>query len=379
MKNITKSLIALFTILAISCSSDDVEDRPIVTPVDAPVLLAPEANNSYVLVIENAANLAERFVWTPANFDQNVAINYTVQLDKTGNEFASPQDLGSVIGSTQLSVSVGVLNDKVIAAGGEPFEEGTYEVRVKASVNDTSEAMYSNSATISVTPYVAIIPDLYLVGHPQGHYGLGEWSPQTAMQMRYIGNGITKIYEAYVKVGAGQGFKFIDAQADWNDITGNYGVIDGAQDGKIKNGGDSGDIKVAGAEAGSGEDGIYYVWVNLDTMKYDYVKMNWGIIGDATAGGWNSETAMTYNFASNKFTISTALSAGELKFRSANTGGSGHFQNYIGGGDWQFNVGVSDPTVVYNGGAGNFPIAGGTYNLELTINFDGTAVVGGGL
>lgn len=364
MKNITKSLIALFTILAISCSSDDVEDRPIVTPIDAPVLLAPEANNSYVLAIENAANLAERFVWTEANFDQDVAINYTVQLDKAGNEFANAQDLGSIIGSTQLSVSTGVLNDKVIAAGGVAFEAGTYEVRIKASVNDTFEAMYSNVTTISVTPYVAIIPPLYLVGAPQAHYGLGSWDNTTAIELRYIGDGVTKVYEAYVKVGAGEGFKFIGEQGTWDN--GNYGVIGGAQNGNLENSGGSGDIKVAENDG----EGLYYIQVDLGELTYKSVKMNWGIIGDAT-GGWSDEVPLNYNFAENKFTLSTTLSNGEMKFRAKNA------SQFIYNDDWKFNVGVSDPTVVYNAAAGNFPITAGTYNLELTVNFDGTAVVGG--
>jgi hypothetical protein len=364
MKNITKSLIALFTILAISCSSDDVEDRPVVTPVDAPVLLAPEENNSYVLAIENATQMAERFVWTAANFDQDVAITYTVQLDKAGNEFANAQDLGSVIGATQLSVTVETLNGKAIAAGGVAFEEAAYEVRVKASLNDTFEAMYSNVATISVTPYVAIIPDLYLVGAPQSYYGLGAWDNTTAMEMRYIGSGTTLVYEAYVKVAPGDGLKFIGQQGTWDN--GNYGVIDGNQDGNLKNGGDSGDLKLAENDGA----GLYYIQVNLDDMTYKYVKMNWGIIGDAT-GGWSDEIPMNYNFAENKFTITHTLANGELKFRSKNSGQA------IYGDDWKFNVGVSDPTVVYNPSASNFPITAGTYNLELTVNFDGTAVVNG--
>lgn len=367
MKNIAKSLIALFAVLAVSCSSDDVEDRPVITAKDAPVLVAPEGNNVYVLAIENAANQAERFVWTFANFDQNVAVNYTVQLDKAGNEFANPQDLGSVIGANQLSVSVETLNTKVRAAGGEAFVEGTYEVRIKASVNDTFEPLYSNVATISVTPYVAVIPKLFLVGHPQGSYGLGEWSPETAMELRYIGNGVTRIYEAYVKVGVGQAFKFIGNQASWADVVGNYGVIGGVQDGNLKNGGDSGDIKVAENDG----NGLYYIWVDIDNLKYKSVKMNWGIIGSATAGAWDNETAMAYNFAANKFTISAPLSAGEMKFRAANAG------NYIASNAWKFNVGNSDPKVAYNPDAPNFAVAGGTANLELTINFDGTAIVGG--
>lgn len=367
MKNISKSLIALFAVLAFSCNSDDVQDRPTIKGIDAPMLMAPEEGNSYALKIENAANQAERFVWTKANFGQDVAVNYEIQLDKFGNEFANPQSLGAVIGGLQLSVSVETLNTAVIASGGEADIESVYEIRVMASVNDTFEPMYSNVSTISVTPYV-FVPvnhELFLVGAPQAYYGLSEWDNATAMSMRYIGDGTTKVFEGYLKVAAGQGFKFIGEQGTWDN--GNFGTIGGVQDGNLQNDGGSGDIKVA-EDAG---DGLYYVWVDMDNLKYKSIKMDWGIIGDATPNGWDGETAMAYDFASNQYSITTSLAAGEMKFRSSNTG------NFIFNDAWKFNVGVSDPTVTYNGGAGNFPITGGNYTLGLIINFDGTAVVSG--
>ena len=367
MKNISKSLIALFAVLAFSCNSDDVQDRPTIKGIDAPMLMAPEEGNSYALKIENAANQAERFVWTKANFWQDVAVNYEIQLDKFGNEFANPQSLGAVIGGLQLSVSVETLNTAVIASGGEADIESVYEIRVMASVNDTFEPMYSNVSTISVTPYV-FVPvnhELFLVGAPQAYYGLSEWDNATAISMRYIGDGTTKVFEGYVKVAAGQGFKFIGEQGTWDN--GNFGTIGGVQDGNLQNDGGSGDIKVA-EDAG---DGLYYVWVDMDNLKYKSIKMDWGIIGDATPNGWDGETAMAYDFASNQYSITTSLAAGEMKFRSSNTG------NFIFNDAWKFNVGVSDPTVTYNGGAGNFPITGGNYTLGLIINFDGTAVVSG--
>ncbi len=281
MKNISKSLIALFAILTFSCNSDDVEGRKTITGIDAPILLAPEEGNSYTLSLETAANQAERFVWTEANFGQDVAINYEVQLDKVGNEFANPQSLGAVISGTQLSVSQGTLNGAVLAAGGEAFVESVYEIRVAASVNNTFEPMYSNIATISVLPYVAIDPELFMVGNVQGYYGLSEWTPTTAMKMRYIGDGTTKLFEAYVKVAAGNAFKFISAQADWGTLEGNFGTIGGAQDGNMENSGGSGDIKVAEVEGS----GLYYIQANMDNLTYKAVKMNWGIIGNSTPGG----------------------------------------------------------------------------------------------
>lgn len=365
MKNITKSLIALFAVFAISCSSDDVEDRPVITAKDAPVLSAPEDGNSYNLMMENASMQAERFVWTSASFDQDVAINYEVQLDSAGSNFANPRSLGSVIGASQLSVSVETLNAAVIASGGEAFVEKSYEVRVKASVNGTFEPLYSNVAVISVTPYVALDPELFLVGAPQQYYGLNQWDNTTAVPMRYIGNGTTKIFEAYVKVASGEGFKFIGEQGTWDN--GNYGTFGGAQDGNLQNDGGSSDVKIAENEGS----GLYYVKVDIDNMTYKSIKMNWGIIGDSTPGAWANETPMTYDFATNTYTYTGALTAGELKLRAKNV------SQFIYSEDWKFAIGNSVEKFAYDTGASNFPITAGSFTISLTIGFDGVATVTG--
>lgn len=364
MKNITKSLIALFAVLAISCSSDDVEDRPVITAKDAPVLSAPEGNNSYVLAIENAASQAERFVWTSANYGQNVAINYEIQLDIAGNNFENARSLGSVTGANQLSVSVETLNGAATGAGGTPFEQGQFEVRVKASVNGTFEPLYSNVATITITPYIAIAPKLYFVGAPQAYYGLSGWSETTAIPMRYLGNGTTKVFEAYVKVAAGEGFKFVDTQS-W--ANGNFGTIGGAQNGNLENGGGSGDIKVAETDGS----GLYYIWVDIDNLKYKAIKMNWGIIGDATPNAWANETPMAYDFTTNTYSYAGALTAGEMKFRAKNV------SQAIYNEDWKFAIGNSTEKFAYDTGASNFPIAAGSYTISLSIGFDGVATVTG--
>ena len=363
MKNITKSLIALFTVLAISCSSDDVEDRPVVTPVDAPILLAPEANNSYVLLPENLDNQAERFVWTTANFDQDVAINYTVQLDKAGNEFANPQDLGSVIGSTQLSVTVETLNGKVVAAGGEPFIEGTFEVRVKASVNENSEPMYSNVATISVTPYTTETPKLWVPGGYQAASGYGDiWNFGTAPQLASEGFGLTNfegyVYFATAQDGSvdGEGFKFT-TQASWDGT--NYGD-DGTFTGVLSPTG--GNISVAA--------GYYRVKVDTDpdVLTYNLQSVSWGIIGSATPTEWNSDTDMTYNPETKKWTITIALIPGAIKFRYNDTWNVG---------DAQWNLGLFDASKTgenYGGetmsyGGGDIPIeSAGTYLVTLDLS-----------
>ena len=380
MKKIFKlSSIAFLLVATLACENDD---QTIVQATGGPELLTPTDGNIYALSIENENAEATTLVWNHASYDEQTMANYSVEIATAGTEFATIIDglTGDEITAEAPATTttnrfavwtVDLLNTIAINTGIEPFTEGELEIRIKSSLGANTELVeYSNIVKIKVTPYVAIEPEtpvLFLVGNPQGYYGLSEWTPTTAMEMRYIGNGTTKVFEAYVKVAAGNGFKFISEQADWGDLTGNYGTIGGAQNGNLENSGGSGDIKVAETDG----DGLYYIQVDIDNLTYKAVKMNWGIIGDATAGGWNDETPMTYDFATNKYSLDATLSTGGMKFRAKNA------SQYIYSDDWKFNVGVSDPTVTYNPASGNFPIAGGSYTLGLIINFDGTAVVSG--
>ena len=50
MKNIVKSVFILFGALVVSCSTDDVQDRPVIEGVDSPVMAAPESGSAYTLL-----------------------------------------------------------------------------------------------------------------------------------------------------------------------------------------------------------------------------------------------------------------------------------------------------------------------------------------
>lgn len=366
MKNIAKSIFVLLGVLAVSCSTDDVQDRPVIEGVAAPVLSAPEDGTGYVLSLGNASAQAERFVWSAADYNGAVAVSYTIEMDVVTGDFSEPYVLGGTSGDLHLSVSTADLNIAAIALGGVPEEASNFDVRVVSDANEFSP-MISNVVTITVTPYDAEIPipELYMVGGIQSHYGLGGWDNTTAIPMRYLGDGTTKVFEAYVIVGATDGFKFIGEQGTWDN--GNYGVIGGVQDGNLENSGGSGDLKVAETDG----DGLYYVWVDIDALSYKVVKMEWGLIGEATPNGWNGETAMTYDFATNQYSFNGSLSAGEMKFRSANTG------VFMESGDWAFNIGNSEPATAYDQNAPNFSVSGGSVNLSIEIHFDGTVTVNG--
>lgn len=113
-----------------------------------------------------------------------------------------------------------------------------------------------------------------------------------------------------------------------------------------------GTLQPGGANIPVDVEADYAIELDFSTPnEYSYVLNRWGIIGHATAGGWDSDTDMTWDTDANAFSITVDLVAGEFKFR-ANDG-------------WDVNYG-GDLDALTPGGD-NIPIAeDGNY----TITFD---------
>ncbi len=331
MKNIKSLLVLLIAVFAISCSTDDVQDRPVIVPGDAPMLIAPDEGNIYNLTFEQNANLAERFVWSQADFGGAVEITYNVQIDNAGNEFANAESLGSIIGATQLGVSVETLNNTVLALGATPFTAAAYEVRVQAMVSDM--VLNSEVITITVSPYTTEAPKMYVVGSflSAGGYG-DDWTPENAVQISAAGFGETS-FEGYVYFQNGDSqYKFLPTNTGWD---GNYGDA-GDSDGSYTM-----NLATPGVNAGLPDNmgGYYRVTLDSELLTYELTATEWGIIGSATPTGWDSDTDMTYDVDAKVWTITLDLIGGEfIKFRAndiwdINLGGDNDddgFMNYGG-------------------------------------------------
>jgi hypothetical protein len=368
MKRILKlSILPLLFLSAIACSDDD--NKTVVADVSAPVLISPQDGLSIVLTEDIQSNPALTLVWNHGAYSVPTEISYVVEAAVAGTDFEAPVTLGTT-NNRVLALNVGELNVFAIQAGLVPFEQGTLEVRITASLGTASEIpMVSNILKLNVTPFTAILPKLYFVGAPQAYYGKPAWTPGEGIEMRYIGDGETKVFEAYVKVAAGEGFKFTGGLS-WEE--GNYGTVGGMQNGTLENSSGSSDIKIAETDG----PGLYYVRVDIDNLTYKYSKMNWGMIGDATPGGWDNETPMTYDFTANKFTITTTLTAAQVKFRASNVGIA--LFPTENNNAWKFNVGNSDPITAYTPDTPNFSVtAAGTHTVELSIDILGNATVNG--
>ncbi len=387
MRKVKYILVALLAVGLWSCSDDDADLNILggETLNSAATLNTPDVTSFEVIetvdgsVDGNEDTEAAQFSWSQVEGSYNGAVLNTLQIDIAGNNFNTATSLplnseGTVeltqsVTFGQLNEAINLINDQLTTAGSPlsvDFANGSeFEVRVMSASQSSGDQAFSTPITITVKGIEQIIvaePKLFIVGSIQGYYGVNNWTPTEAIELRYIGDGTTRVFEGYIKASASDEFKLVSNQAAWDDLVGNYGTIGGVQDGNLENSGASGNITVS-------EDGNYYLQVDIDNLTYRLIKMEWGVIGDATPDGWTSETAMTYNFDENKWEVTITLVAGPFKFRSV------QLSQEIFGEDWKFNVGTG--LTAWDTGDGNFEIASDIDGVTVSFDVAGNATVTG--
>ena len=158
------------------------------------------------------------------------------------------------------------------------------------------------------------------------------WNDETALTY----NPASRTWTGSVHLTAAE-FKF-RANHSWDY---NYGST--SKDANLNAGGDNIAITV---------ESDYAISLDLSHPNaYTYTANRWGIIGDATAGGWDNDTNMTYDATKQIFTLTLDLkSAGGFKFR-ANDG-------------WDINLG-GNPNALTAGGDNLTITADGNYTVTL--------------
>ncbi len=181
-------------------------------------------------------------------------------------------------------------------------------------------------------------PVMYVPGGYQEGAGYGgNWSPDVAPTLGAINSDNN--FEGYIYFADAAEFKFTEGpnwDANWGDNEG---------DGILDNGG--GNLSVS-------EAGYYKINVNFDDKTYSVTKTDWGIIGSASPGGWDSDTNMEFDPETKTWIGEMDLGAGEIKFR-ANDG-------------WDLNYGDNGGDGVLDAGGDNIAIAeGGSYKITMKL------------
>ena len=196
----------------------------------------------------------------------------------------------------------------------------------------------------------AVEAGLYVPGAYQ------DWKPAVAPQIAPVLGSATR-YEGYVNFpGTGeQPFKFTNAP-DWTHT--NYGNGNG---GKLSTDGQAGGLTVPAG-------GYYELTADLGNNTWTATKTTWSVIGNATPGGWEKDTPMTYDAGKQAWSVTVPLKAeGSFKFRANNAwkidlglDSNGKLQ-YVDNPFFDYNAKIKDLTVPDEG----------TYTLTLDLHVPG--------
>ena len=321
------------------------------------------SSDNVILSAANDNDTAVTFHWSAASFGDKTISAYTLQLDV-------PSDTASWANAKSYAVGNNVqnygfvtkaLNDVLTTIALPGGTASTIVLRIKADLpqyNGTASSLaslYSNTISIQVTPYSL---SLYIPGAYQG------WNPGGAPLLNPIA-GRPGLYEAYQYMPGSdkQYFKYTNA-ADWNHT--NYGdagsnTVNGVVTGSFSTDGNAGGLY-------SSDGGYIEVTANFNTNTWTTTKTTWGIIGDATPGGWSNDTQMSYDEANQVWTITADMKvAGSFKFRANNA--------------WDIDFGIDgdgnlkyadNPFFGYTMGLNNLTVpSDGNYTITLDLHVSG--------
>lgn len=297
-------------------------------PANKPVITNPTAGSSLVLDAANPTASATTIKWTDYN-TYGVKVNYKVEIAAAGT--TTFYELGSVQDAKMLEVSNLVFDQAVLKTGAVANIASSIDIRVTATSTSIGGTIVkvSDVVKMNVTPY-QLEAFLYAPGAYQ------DWSPPTAESLRSAtSNGI---YVGYINfTQPNSEFKITPAR-NWDNsygATGNTLVYNG------------------GGNLVAPNTGYQKLTVDTNALTYGLEAFSWGLIGEATPGGWSTDTPLTWNMTIQKWEIaSVALSVGEFKFR-------------LNGG-WDINFGDNGNNGTLEAGGANIPITeAGNYKITF--------------
>jgi len=265
-----------------------------------PITLTPSSAADITLLVANASSNAISFNWNESGYGSNV-INYALQMDVAGNNFATPQVVKYGTNLTS-SINVNDLNNFAIAAGiiGGSTKNMEFRVASYLGTTYTTRMVYSNVVSIKLTTFTPVPPALYIVGDATD----GGWNNPVPLPSQQFSRIDAVSYGIVVKLTAGKSYLFLPKNGDWSRKYGGASATGGAL---------LSDNAVPGSNTPApATTGMYQIVVNFQTGVYtvtpftNTIPSNLFIVGDATDGGWNNPVPT----ATQQFTRIDAVSFG---------------------------------------------------------------------
>ena len=198
MKKIIYKSIFVLSILIFNFSCDDVER--VYLNADAETILSLSADN-VTLTEDTALNEILTASWTEPDFGFDAAALYTVLIDYQGGDFSEAQIVPA--GSNlDMSFTVEELNAKMLSLGLTPNEATSVSFMVRVTLSEYQE-MYSNTVSLSVTPYSSLL-DLSTNLGVVGSATPGGWGNPDVPDLPFYATTTPNVYVAYVTLGNGE-------------------------------------------------------------------------------------------------------------------------------------------------------------------------------
>lgn len=337
MKKYINKLLLVCTLffLGASCENDAVLTTLEEVSFTAPIEASP---STVVLSSDNENESVVTISWPAVEYPVEAPVSYAIQFD------VATDTIGAAAWSKCIRVEAGEdvlsksflgtdLNKMAIQLGLPTDVEGELVVRVESNLDRKA---YSKAIVLKVTPFAkqVVFGAIYMPGSYQ------DWDINTAATLDAIDSGI---YQGYVTFPESKGLGFkLNNERNWSQF---YGAD---ANGNILDGSDT-DFQMTAP-------GTYQMTVNLNTSKWTAEPYSWGVVGDATDGGWDNSTNMSYDHQLKIWKFTGALKVGNVKFRLNNT--------------WTINYGPknNDEGIMYLDNPGAHYIGeAGTYEITFSI------------
>ncbi len=299
-------IISLAWIFQLSSCSEDITS-PILELQEAAVLhhLSPKE------IVINKTNVNENFPtirWDKAEYGSGAVVNYSVSL--TNETTGKSINIGET-GEISLQLTNSEVNKLLAKLGALPGQKCSYTL----SLNSRAFDVYTNKAKNTISfDAVGYDPNVDNITWRYAYVAVGypEWDFTTAY---VIGDPEDD--------GTFRGYVYVEKPST-------LAIIDGE---------DMSQILARDIVINDDNKGFFEITVDKSGSVTLSPSCNvWGLIGDATAGGWNDDTLMEYDPETRLWTVIAPMTANEFKFRANK--------------DWSINFGGDDMTpngLVYNG------------------------------
>jgi hypothetical protein len=281
MKTLLKK-ISLFAcmVLAAACGEDNLDPTGNWQITEATPMLP--ADNSAIVLDEDAPAAITRFEWAPAETSNKFVIQYKIVLVPEGSEDYTNPLLSLVPGNSGKNLFLEATAEEIDYALWAACYPAGAQVDLKWAViawaiDKETVATRNLSVTRFETEYDP--ETLYITGT-----GTESGADVTdAMKMRAQKNGDgdnTNIFDVYTGLKKDGTFEFHDRAAGHSKMWG---------------GADNKALDDCGAAIPAPASGTYRVTVNLNDNTYDTLKITrWSLVGDAVEGGWGGDVPLSY-------------------------------------------------------------------------------------